>query len=182
MQVGNTRATIRSLMPKGVEHLVKLRLFAVFAAAATMVAAVALAYMIGRVDAAAQTQEIVALVKSEEAITLAGFFPVAKPAQVTVTGYAPDPSLTDSTPFVTAAGFVTGRRICASDPAAIPSRSFVWIPDLGLCFTGDTGKKVKGLHVDWAFSTKDEAIDWGRKKRVAWIVTPEMLERAAGRI
>lgn len=129
-------------------------------------------YMVGRVHSSKQMTEMAALIRAEADLTESGFISRAVPMRVTVTGYAAVPELTDSTPHITALGLVTGRRICAADPAVIPMRSWVLIPDLGLCYVADSGSKVRGAHIDFLFDSKEEAREWGRKKRQVYVVKP----------
>lgn len=140
--------------------------------AALGVVMVAGAYMVGRVHSSKQMTEMAALIQAEAELTESGFIARAVPMRVTVTGYAAVPEQTDSTPWITALGLVAGRRICAADPAVIPMRSWVLIPDLGLCYVGDVGSKVIGAHVDFLFPSSDEAREWGRKKRQVYVVKP----------
>lgn len=152
------------------KEIVALRLSTWLTCAALGVVITAGGYMIGRVHNSGLMRAMADLIQDEHSLTESGFFAQAAPMRVTVTGYAAVEGLTDSTPHITAIGLRTGRRICAVDPKVIPLRSWVLIPDLGLCYAGDTGSRVKGAHVDWLFDSHEDAREWGRKTRTAYVV------------
>lgn len=152
------------------KEIIALRLSTWLTCAALGVVVTAGGYMIGRIHNADLMRTMAELIQDERSLSESGFFNLAKPMRATVTGYAAVPELTDSTPHITAIGLRTGRRICAVDPSVIPLRSWIMVPDLGLCYAGDTGAKVKGAHVDWLFDSPEEAREWGKKKRRAYVV------------
>ena len=153
------------------KEIIALRLSTWITCAALGVAITAGGYMIGRIHNAGLMRAMADLIQDERAITESGFFSQAVPMRVTVTGYAAVPELTDSTPHITAIGLRTGRRICAVDPSVIPLRSWVLVPDLGLCYVGDTGAKVRGAHIDFLFPSPEEAREWGKKRRTVYVRT-----------
>lgn len=159
------------------KEIVALRLSTWLTCAALGVVIVAGGYMVGRIHHASLMRAMADMIQDEQALTESGFFAQAVPMRIVVTGYAAVEGLTDSTPTITAIGLATGRRICAVDPAAIPLRSWVLVPDLGLCYAGDTGSKVKGAHVDWLFETVEDAREWGRKTRTAYVVRHRFVDR-----
>ncbi|MFT8364161.1 MAG: 3D domain-containing protein [Sporolactobacillus sp.] len=68
---------------------------------------------------------------------------------------------------ITATGFNFNRnpkaKIIAVDPRVIPMFSLVLIPGYGKAIARDTGGRIKGNIIDVHFSSKQQAIRWGRK-------------------
>lgn len=69
---------------------------------------------------------------------------------------------------ITASGFNFNRnpkaKIIAVDPRVIPMFSLVVIPGYGKAIARDTGGRIKGKTIDVHFSSKHQALRWGRKK------------------
>ena len=53
--------------------------------------------------------------------------------------------------------------IVAVDPDYIPLGTILWVEGYGTCRAEDTGGAIKGNAIDLAFSTKEEAYEWGRR-------------------
>lgn len=53
--------------------------------------------------------------------------------------------------------------IVAVDPDYIPLGTILWVEGYGTCRAEDTGGAIIGNAIDLAFSTKEEANEWGRK-------------------
>jgi uncharacterized protein YabE (DUF348 family) len=52
---------------------------------------------------------------------------------------------------ITASGITAGNGVVAVDPSIIPFRSWVYVPDYGIGFAGDTGGGVKGRWIDLGY-------------------------------
>ena len=63
----------------------------------------------------------------------------------------------------------------AVDPKVIPLGSRVYVEGLGWWKAEDTGNMIKGNILDICVSNRDEAKEWGRRKRRVWYLTPEQL-------
>jgi peptidoglycan DL-endopeptidase CwlO len=74
---------------------------------------------------------------------------------VVATGYA----LTGNT----ASGIPVGPGVVAVDPAVIPLGTPLSIPGYGQGIAADTGGAIKGARIDLWFSSRAEALAWGRR-------------------
>lgn len=91
---------------------------------------------------------------------------------VTTTGYCPGP------PCVTgrwADGYTaTGKRVrvghCAADWSHFPPGTKFRVPGYGPCVVEDSGRLVKGRHLDLYFRTAREAREWGRQQTTVTLV------------
>ncbi len=52
---------------------------------------------------------------------------------------------------ITASGITAGTGVVAVDPAIVPFRTWVYVPDYGIGFVGDTGGGVKGRWIDLGY-------------------------------
>ncbi|MEJ9279687.1 MULTISPECIES: ubiquitin-like domain-containing protein [Ureibacillus] len=84
---------------------------------------------------------------------------------VTATAYTP---YCDGCSGTSAAGInLRGNpnlKVIAVDPNVIPLGSKVWVEGYGYAIAGDTGGAIKGNKIDVLVQSKQEAIQWGRKK------------------
>jgi 3D (Asp-Asp-Asp) domain-containing protein len=55
---------------------------------------------------------------------------------------------------------------CAADWKVFPAGSWFYITGYGLCQVTDTGRLVKGKHLDLFFNTEREARNWGRHTQI----------------
>jgi len=91
---------------------------------------------------------------------------------VTTTGYCPGP------PCVTGkwadGKTATGKRVrvghCASDWTHFPPGTKFVVPGYGPCVVEDSGRLVKGRHLDPYFPTASEARRWGRQTTTVTLV------------
>lgn len=84
---------------------------------------------------------------------------------VKTTGYCPGPPCVDLkwADGITAAGTKAHVGVCAADWSVFPKGSIFDIPGYGKCRVEDTGRAVKGKHLDLYFDTAYEARQWGVK-------------------
>lgn len=73
---------------------------------------------------------------------------------------------------LTATGIPVTPGVCAVDPSVIPLGSTVII-DNQRYLAADTGGGVRGLHVDIAVPTHQEALDFGVQMADVWVVPQE---------
>lgn len=64
----------------------------------------------------------------------------------------------------------------AVDPKVIPLGSMVFIEGLGWWRAEDTGNMIKGHRLDICVETRKQAMQWGKRKRQVWYLTPEQIE------
>ena len=64
---------------------------------------------------------------------------------------------------VTKSGRRARRGSCAADWTIYPAGRVLFVPGYGLCRVEDTGRLVKGRHLDLYFDTTKEAEQWGVK-------------------
>ncbi|HEX9746114.1 MAG TPA: 3D domain-containing protein [bacterium] len=91
--------------------------------------------------------------------------------QMVATGY--DPSPASCYPFAdgfTATGHPAGHGVCAVDPSVIPLGTQLWIEGYGYALACDTGGAIKGNRIDVCFDTHSEAISWGRRTVLVYIL------------
>jgi 3D (Asp-Asp-Asp) domain-containing protein len=83
------------------------------------------------------------------------------------TGYSSsDPGVTG----ITSTGRVLRRGIVAVDPYIIPLGTKLYIMGYGEGLAADVGSAIKGNHIDLAFSSRREALNWGRRRVTVYIL------------
>ena len=97
--------------------------------------------------------------------------------ELVTTGYAigkPYSSITKSGNPVVSLGYMQIDNMSvfsvAVDPNLIPLGSKVFIPGLGIGLCMDTGKAIKGLDMDICFQTMQQAMEWGRQKKLVFLL------------
>jgi 3D (Asp-Asp-Asp) domain-containing protein len=87
------------------------------------------------------------------------------------TGYDPGPrSCGASADGLTATGRVAQRGVCAVDPNVIRLGTRLWIEGYGDAIACDTGGAIKGNRIDLCFDTYDEALAYGRRRVLVYIL------------
>ncbi len=61
----------------------------------------------------------------------------------------------------------------AVDPKVVPLGSQLFIEGLGWWKAEDTGNMIKGNRLDICLPTRDEAVEWGKRKRQVWFKPPK---------
>ena len=91
--------------------------------------------------------------------------------EMDATGYDPGPI--SCWPFAdgkTATGHIAGRGVCAVDPSVIPLGTELWIEGYGYALACDTGGAIKGNRIDLCFDTYREAMNWGRRNVLVYVL------------
>jgi 3D (Asp-Asp-Asp) domain-containing protein len=70
----------------------------------------------------------------------------------------------------TATGLPLRRGIIAVDPLIIPLGTQVYVMGYGMAVAQDTGGAIKGNVIDLAFSSRGEALQWGRRRVRVYIL------------
>lgn len=92
---------------------------------------------------------------------------------VNSTAYNPDAGLSNPT-FKTATGRPARHGMVAVDPRVIPMNSLLYIENYGWAVAADTGGAIKGMKVDVCLESRQEAMQWGRRK-IRIIVFPKLV-------
>lgn len=85
---------------------------------------------------------------------------------VVTTGYCNGPPCTNTTHGITKSGYKVRLGYCAADWSIYPKGTEFIVPGYGYCKVMDTGRLVKGRHLDLYFHSAQEARAWGRQ--VVW--------------
>lgn len=73
---------------------------------------------------------------------------------------------------VTASGHRAGHGIVAVDPSVIPLGSHLYIPGYGPAVAGDTGGDIHGNRVDLGFNSYADAMQFGRRSVIVYVLHP----------
>ncbi len=63
---------------------------------------------------------------------------------------------------ITSSGKATRNGTIAADLSLYPYGTIMYVPGYGYGVVEDTGKDIKGQHIDLYFNTHREALNWGR--------------------
>ena len=91
--------------------------------------------------------------------------------EMNATGYDPGPG--SCWPFAdgfTATGHIAGHGVCAVDPSVIPLGTELWVEGYGYALACDTGGAIKGNRIDMCFDTRAEAMRWGRRNVLVYVL------------
>jgi len=88
--------------------------------------------------------------------------------KILVTGYSSTPDQCSGNPFITASGTRVHRGTMACPPQ-YPFGTKIKIKDLGTFICEDRGGAIKGNHFDMWFTSREEALTWGKRTLVATI-------------
>ena len=70
----------------------------------------------------------------------------------------------------TATGRKATKGVCAVDPRVIPLGSQLWVEGYGYAIAADTGGDIKGNRIDVCFDSRPEALKWGRKTVLVYLL------------
>lgn len=89
---------------------------------------------------------------------------------MTTTAYGPGYLDNGKWGNLTYVGGTVQKGIVAVDPNVIPMGSKLWIEGYGEGVAADQGSAIKGNHIDLAFNTRQEALDYGIKQAKVYIL------------
>lgn len=100
------------------------------------------------------------------------------PIKAIVTAYAPYDNKSgmcnDGTPDTTATNTKPKRGTIAADPKRIPYGTKLYIPEYGYGIVEDTGSALRkdkdNIRIDVYMDTYEEAIEWGKKEMIIYII------------
>lgn len=87
---------------------------------------------------------------------------------VKTTGYCVHAPCVNRETGLTKSGKKVKRGMCAADWAVYPRGSRFYVPGYGLCVVEDTGRLVRGKHLDLFFDDIRDAKKWGVKYLTVW--------------
>lgn len=91
--------------------------------------------------------------------------------QMVATAYYPGPDSTG--PYATgytSTGMKATYGVVAVDPRVIPLHSVLYIDGYGYAIAGDVGSAIKGNRIDLCYDTKQEALDWGKRTVMVFLI------------
>ncbi len=94
-----------------------------------------------------------------------------KAFQMVATAYYPGPDSTG--PYATgytSTGMKATYGVVAVDPKVIPLHSLLYIDGYGYAIAGDVGSAIKGNRIDLCYDTKQEALDWGKRSVMVFLI------------
>ncbi len=72
--------------------------------------------------------------------------------------------------YITATGKKARKGIIAVDPRVIPLGTKIYVTDYGYGVAADTGGAIKGNRIDLCFDTRREAVNWGKRRVIIYII------------
>jgi len=94
-----------------------------------------------------------------------------KAYEMSATAYYPGPESTGKwADGYTSIGMKATFGIAAVDPKVIPLRSRLYIDGYGYAIAADVGSAIKGLRIDLCYDTREEALNWGRRKTKVYVL------------
>jgi 3D (Asp-Asp-Asp) domain-containing protein len=100
-----------------------------------------------------------------------GYYGGRRVFRMVATAYDPGPgSCPGSADGITAMGFRAGRGIAAVDPSLIPMKAHLFVEGYGHCVAADIGSAIKGNRIDLGFSSRAEALRYGRREVIVYVL------------
>lgn len=90
-------------------------------------------------------------------------FKRSKVLTMSATGYDISPQTLPGSTGRTATGIPARFGVIAVDPRVIPLGTYVFVEGYGFALAADTGGAIKGNKIDLCFSSRAEALRWGRR-------------------
>ncbi|MDR1705832.1 MAG: G5 domain-containing protein [Clostridiales bacterium] len=109
--------------------------------------------------------------------------PFSREINMSATAYTADYASTGKRPGdkyfgITASGLKAQVGVVAVDPSVIPLWTKLYIEGYGFAVAGDTGSSVKGNIIDLYFDSSSEVREFGRRKRMVYILSDQEFEIA----
>lgn len=93
-----------------------------------------------------------------------------KVLNMTATAYGPGRSDNGKWGNMTYLGGTVRKGVVAVDPGVIPLGSKVWVEGYGPAVAEDEGSSISGNHIDLAFNTRPEALEYGEKQVKVYVL------------
>lgn len=94
----------------------------------------------------------------------------SKLLNMTATAYGPGPLDNGKWNDLTYVGGKVKKGVVAVDPNVIPMGTKLWVEGYGEAVAEDQGSAIKGNRIDLAFSTRQEALDYGIQKVKVYVL------------
>ena len=103
-------------------------------------------------------------IASRGAVGRSGAFRTAKVLEMHASAYTPHRSGGGTGTGRTATGLPAGYGLVAVDPRVIPLGTVLYIEGYGMAIAADTGRAIRGHKIDLCYATRQQAIQFGRRK------------------
>ncbi len=103
-------------------------------------------------------------IASRGAVGRNGSFRTAKVLEMHASAYTPHRSGGGTGSGYTASGLPAGYGLVAVDPRVIPLGTVLYVEGYGMAIAADTGRAIKGHKIDLCFATRQQALQFGRRK------------------
>ncbi len=112
-------------------------------------------------------------VASRGAIGRSSSFRTLKVLEMNASAYTPHRSGGGSGTGRTATGLPAGYGLVAVDPKVIPFGTVLYIEGYGMAIAADKGRAIRGNKIDLCFATRQQALQFGRRKVRVHILSSE---------
>jgi 3D (Asp-Asp-Asp) domain-containing protein len=103
-------------------------------------------------------------IASRGAVGRSGAFRTVKVLTMHASAYTPHRSGGGTGSGRTATGLPAGYGLVAVDPRVIPLGTVLYIEGYGMAIAADTGRAIRGHKIDLCYATRQQAIQFGRRK------------------
>lgn len=103
-------------------------------------------------------------IASRGAVGRSAAFRTAKVVEMKATAYTPHRSGGGTGTGRTATGLPAGYGLVAVDPRVIPLGTVLYVEGYGMAIAADTGRAIRGRKIDLCFATRQQALQFGRRK------------------
>lgn len=103
-------------------------------------------------------------IASRGAVGRSAAFRTAKVVEMHATAYTPHRSGGGTGSGRTATGLPAGYGLVAVDPRVIPLGTVLYIEGYGMAIAADRGRAIRGHKIDLCFATRQQALQFGRRK------------------
>ncbi len=101
---------------------------------------------------------------SRGAVGRGSSFRTAKVVEMHASAYTPHRSGGGTGSGYTTSGLPAGYGLVAVDPRVIPLGTVLYVEGYGMAIAADTGRAIKGHKIDLCFATRQQALQFGRRK------------------
>lgn len=103
-------------------------------------------------------------IASRGAVGRGASFRTAKVVEMHASAYTPHRSGGGTGSGYTASGLPAGYGLVAVDPRVIPLGTVLYIEGYGMAIAADTGRAIRGHKIDLCFATRQQALQFGRRR------------------
>jgi 3D (Asp-Asp-Asp) domain-containing protein len=109
-------------------------------------------------------------IASRGAVGRSGAFRTVKVLTMHASAYTPHRSGGGTGTGRTATGLPAGYGLVAVDPRVIPLGTVLYIEGYGMAIAADTGRAIRGHKIDLCFATRQQALQFGRRRVRVYIL------------